>query len=211
MLLLKETGLSPEALVRYIPVSNSTYRRWLKSPPHTEFPKEYEAAVAAGVYKLLNGKVLAFDSVHVNAFIKGHLPEYFQAVTSQLESSKDSYAKDCTHEDRILMVLSNLGNSDHIRKDIKRSDKKILKFSEWGNAWKSRIQLLTKILPSKQLSYAEKAVAYGALAYLLWMFDLTPDSIPLFGYVDDFGIISLSTAYYAKRFPQLAEGLELIG
>jgi uncharacterized membrane protein YkvA (DUF1232 family) len=46
-------------------------------------------------------------------------------------------------------------------------------------------------------------VAYGALFYLILPFDLIPDSIPVFGYVDDFGILGFAVAYYARKFPEL--------
>jgi uncharacterized membrane protein YkvA (DUF1232 family) len=211
MALLNETGLSPEALVHYIPVSNSTYRRWIKTSPLEEFPKEYEVSVASGVYKLLNARVLSYDSSLVNAFLKNHLPEYFQAALKQLDGSSDIFPKNSSHQDKVMAVLSNLGSGAKVRTQVERSTKKIMKFSEFGSAWKQRISLLLKIIPSKEISLPEKAFSYGALFYLLWLFDLTPDTLPVFGFVDDFGVLGFAVAYYVKRFPQLAEGIELIG
>ncbi len=63
--------------------------------------------------------------------------------------------------------------------------------------------MLTHAIRSKKLSLADKLVAYGGLFYLILPFDLIPDSIPVFGYVDDFGILGFASAYYFKRFPGL--------
>jgi len=206
--LLNEAGLSPEDLAQWVSVSNSTYRRWLKAPSSDEFPQEYEASVAAGIYKLLDNKSLSYDSARVNKFVEGNMPEFFQAAVGRLNSTGDLFSENSTHQDKITAVLSNLGNSSKIRSQVDKSSKKILKFAEWGAAWKFRIKLLTKVVASKELSLVDRLVAYGALFYLILPFDLIPDSIPVFGYVDDFGILGFATAYYVKRFPQIAKSSE---
>jgi len=206
--LLDETGFYPESLAGWLSVSNSTYRRWLKAPPADEFPKEYEANVAAGVYKLLENKSLSYESVRVNKFVEGNMPEFFQAAVGRFNSSGDLFSEKSTHQDKITTVLSNLGNSSKIRHQVDGSAKKILKFKEWGSSWKYRIGLMMKVTTSKELTLVDKLVAYGALFYLILPFDLIPDSIPVFGYVDDFGILGFASAYYCKRFPKLAKGVE---
>ena len=45
--------------------------------------------------------------------------------------------------------------------------------------------------------------AYGALFYLFTPFDLVPDVMPVFGYVDDFGMLGFAVAYYGAKFPHL--------
>jgi len=206
--LLNETRLSPENLAQWLSVSNSTYRRWLKAPANDEFPKEYESNVAAGVYKLLDNKSLSYDSARVNKFVEGNMPEFFQAAVGRLNSSGELFSESSTHQDQITAVLSNLGNSGKIRSQVDKSSKKILKFSEWGAAWKYRIKLLTKVIASKEFSLVDQLVAYGALFYLILPFDLVPDSIPVFGYVDDFGILGFAAAYYCKRFPKIAKSMD---
>jgi uncharacterized membrane protein YkvA (DUF1232 family) len=49
----------------------------------------------------------------------------------------------------------------------------------------------------------EKLSAYGALFYLITVFDLIPDTIPVFGVLDDFAILGIVTAYYLRKFPDL--------
>jgi len=205
--LLNETGLSPENLAQWVSVSNSTYRRWLKAPVGDEFPKEYESNVAAGLYKLLDNKSLSYESARVNKFVEGNMPDFFQAAVGRLNSTGDLFSENSTHQDKITAVLSNLGNSSKIRSQVDKSSKKILKFAEWGSAWKYRTTLLAKVITSKELSLVDRLVAYGALFYLILPFDLIPDSIPVFGYVDDFGILGFAAAYYCKRFPKIAAGM----
>jgi uncharacterized membrane protein YkvA (DUF1232 family) len=206
--LLNETKLSPEKLAEQIAVSNSTYRRWLKEPSEKQFPREYEQNVAAGIYRLLNGKSLDYDSARVNRFLETNVPEFFQAAIGRLGVSEDAFAKDFTHQDQMVTVLSQLGSSSKIRDQVDTAATKISRFSEWGEAWKSRIRLMKKIITSKHVSSVDKLVAYGALFYLILPFDLTPDTIPVFGYVDDFGILGFAAVYYCARFPDLAKGTE---
>lgn len=206
--LLNETGLSPENLAEWVSVSSSTYRRWLKEPLSDEFPKEYESNLAAAVYKLLENKSLSYDSHRVNKFVEGHMPEFFQAAVGRLNINGDLFSENSTHQDKITAVLSNLGNSSKIRKEVEHSSKKILKFTEWGAAWKYRINLMMKVISSKDLTLVDRLVAYGALFYLILPFDLIPDSIPVFGYVDDFGILGFAAAYYASRFPKIAASVK---
>jgi len=206
--LLDETGFSPENLAQWLSVSASTYRRWLKAPPGDLFPEEYRSNVAAGVYKLMEAKALSYDSPRVNKFMEQHVPEFFQAAIGRLKSTEDLFSEGSTHQDKITAVLSNLGNSSAVRKKVDKSSKSILKFAEWGAAWKYRIRLLVSVVQSKELTLVDRLVAYGALFYLILPFDLIPDSIPVFGYVDDFGILGFAAMYYAKRFPKLESGAQ---
>lgn len=197
--LLNETGLSPEVLAPYISVSNSTYRRWIKTPSSEDLPKEYDSNVAMGIYKLLSENLLSYDSKLVNEFLEGNLPDYFQSAIGRIDNSEGLFAKNSTHQDKITAVLSNLGSSIKIREQVDKSSKKILKFAEWGAAWKERIKLLIDVTKSKDIVLIDRLVAYGALFYLILPFDLIPDAIPVFGYVDDFGILGFAAAYYTKK------------
>ena len=201
--LLNETNFSPEKITEYISISNSTYRRWLKSDPKSKIPEEYEQNVADGIYKLLIDGFLSYDSTLVNNFLNNHLPKFFQASIGQLNYSEDLFSKDANHQDKIIAILAHLGNSSKVRDRIDNSGDKIKKFLKWGNVWKSNIQFLLDIIKLKSISSLDKLVAYGSLFYLILPFDLIPDQIAVFGYVDDFGIIGFATEYYRKKTPKL--------
>jgi uncharacterized membrane protein YkvA (DUF1232 family) len=202
--ILNETKLSPEKLSSRLGISNLTYRRWLKRAPQDEIPKEYERTIAGGIYQLMSEGCLSSDSKTVTVFIEQNLPEFFNAAVGQFHVSAETFSEKSTHQDKITSVLLQIGNNSKARQRVDSSTKKIDKFTAWGGAWKERISILTKTIRSKKLSSVDKLVAYGALFYLVLPFDLVPDSIPIFGFVDDFGILGFAVAYYVKKYPELS-------
>ncbi|HEU0118673.1 MAG TPA: YkvA family protein [Alphaproteobacteria bacterium] len=201
--MLAETGLSPERLSDRLGISNLTYRRWLKKPPSQHIPKKYERDIAGGVYQLLSEGQLSHDSKTVGHFLEHNLPEFFQAALGQFRISEELFAEKSSHQDKITSVLLHIGNNVKARERVKASAGRIQKFSEWGAAWKDRITILTKTIQSKQLAAIDKFIAYGALFYLVLPFDMVPDTIPVFGYIDDFGVLGFAVAYYLKKYPDI--------
>jgi uncharacterized membrane protein YkvA (DUF1232 family) len=207
--LFAESGLSPEKLSTRLGISNLTYRRWLKRNPADEVPKEYRRNIAGGVYQLLSENKLNHDSPQVGKFLENNLPEFFEAVVGQFNLSPDLMeSRLMTHQDKVTTALLHIGNSDKVRKRVEAAFTVIRKFAAWGDSWKERITLLTRAVRSKELSLADKLIAYGALFYLILPIDLIPDSIPIFGYIDDFGILGFAAAYYFKKHPGLSDSPE---
>jgi uncharacterized membrane protein YkvA (DUF1232 family) len=203
--ILNETGLSPEKLSARLGISNLTYRRWLKRPPHDDVPQGYERTLAGGIYQLLSEGKLSHDSKTVSHFLEKNMPEFFGAVMGQFHMPPDLLTnRSFNHQDKITMILSHIGKNTRIRRRVDASSSAIRKFTSWGDEWKNRVTLLTKAIRSKQLTLVDKLVAYGALFYLILPFDLIPDSIPVFGFVDDFGILGFAAAYYIQKFPELS-------
>ena len=201
--ILNETGLSPEDLSSWLGISNMTYRRWLKLPARERLPREYERNVIGGIYQLLSEKKLRHESKNVQNFLSGHTPEFFQAALSGFSMGANVNIANKSHQDQVNQVLSCIGGGQTVQEEVRGAAKKISGFSKFGAEWKERISALTKVISNKQLSVMDKAVAFGALFYLITPFDLIPDTIPVFGYVDDFGIISLGAAFYLKKYPGL--------
>lgn len=200
--ILNETGLSPERLAEPLGVSNLTYRRWLKRPPREDIPKEYERNIAGGIYQLLSEGKLKHDSKTVSDFLEHNMPEFFGAAVGQFQMPTDLLSnRSINHQDKITTALSHIGNNAGIRHRVDVSSIAIRKFTSWGSEWKNRVTLMTKVIRSKKLSLVDKLIAYGALFYLILPFDLIPDSIPVFGYVDDFGILGFAAAYYLNKYP----------
>jgi uncharacterized membrane protein YkvA (DUF1232 family) len=73
-----------------------------------------------------------------------------------------------------------------------------------GREWKKRITTLWKVVRSNKLTHFDKLVAYGALFYLLTPIDFIPDHIPVFGLMDDYLVLGIAVAYYAKNFKEIA-------
>lgn len=201
--LLDESGLLPEALGEYIGVSGSTYRRWMKAAPGAQLPDEYMPGVGAGIYRLLQEGKLNADSPRVNAFLEKNLPEYFSAVVGLLGGSDDLFAEESPHEEKVVTALTSLGRSARIREKVGSSGEFLHKAKGWGAVWKQRITILTKTIGLSEISLVDKLAAYGALFYLFTPFDLVPDAVPVFGYVDDFGMLGFAVSYYATKFPDI--------
>ena len=200
---LDETGLSPEQLAGRLRISNLTYRRWLKRPPTEEVPKDYARNIAGGLYQLLTEGHLSHDSKLLGKILEHNLPEFFAAAIGQFHTASDLFDQGSAHQDKITSVLLQIGNNSAARRRVEANASKIQAFTAWGNAWKGRVLLLSKAIKSKRLGTVDKLVAYGALFYLILPFDLIPDTIPVFGYIDDFGILGFAVAYYSKHFPEL--------
>jgi hypothetical protein len=198
--LLNETGLSPEGVAKRLDVSNATYRRWLKRPGVEEVPKEYERNIAGGIYLLLSEGKLSHESKNVAAFLSTHVPEFFQAAISRFRLG-DATAESAPQQEQVHHALSHIGMPAAVQKEVSDSLPAISAFSDFGADWKERVSTLLKVIKSRQLTTMDKWLAFGALFYLITLVDLIPDMIPVFGYVDDFGILSLAAAYYLKKFP----------
>jgi uncharacterized membrane protein YkvA (DUF1232 family) len=196
--LLSESGLSPEGVAERLCISNSTYRRWFKASARDTLPETYHANVAGAVYKLLEERLLSYDSERVNNFLNNNVPGFFQAAISGLRVTPDALCEEVPHQDKITGVLAHLGSSVDIRKQVDNSSLAIQAFENLGEAWKQCVKPLTKIIKNKQITLVDKLVAYGALFYLIFPFDLVPDLLPAFGYVDDFGILGFAAAFYAR-------------
>ena len=201
--LLNETGMLPEDLSHYIGVSGSTYRRWLKAPPNGQLPDEYLPSIGAGIYRLLGEGKLSHDSPRVSAFLEKNLPGYFSAVLGSMSISDDLFSENSPQEEKIITALSSLGQSARIRDKVGAADEFLQRAKDWGASWKQRITFLLRTVALPELSLVDKLAAYGALFYFFTPFDLIPDAMPVFGYVDDFGILGFAVAYYGNKFPDM--------
>jgi uncharacterized membrane protein YkvA (DUF1232 family) len=84
---------------------------------------------------------------------------------------------------------------------VRHGGKLLARFRRLGREWAARINTLRRVVSARDLTRVEKLAAYGALFYLLTVFDLIPDTIPVFGLLDDFSILGIVAAYYVQKFP----------
>lgn len=201
--LIDEAKLSPEKAAELLGVSGMTLRRWREAPPAGRLPKIYERAVEVAVQQLVVDGYLD-PSSPLTQSIMSHSSELSFQATLKSMGFADSILKEKGNADDALMLgLSQIGSVPSRIKGVDDNVKKISAFSKMGEEWKRRIGGLLKVVQSKNLTQLDKLVAYGALFYLLTPFDLIPDTIPVFGYLDDFAILGLAMAYYLKRYPVL--------
>lgn len=208
--IMDETGLSAEKIAACLHVSNMTYRRWRKRSPEEEIPKEYARNIAGGIYQLVAEDKLHPDSREVGSFLKSHLPEFFQAAIGRFKVSEALFDAHSPQQENITSLLSHIGNNANVREQVDAAALDMQRFARLGADWKQRITLLSKAIRSRKITAIDKLAAYGSLFYLIIPFDLIPDSIPVFGMVDDFGILGFACAFYCQRFPALFVHKEMV-
>lgn len=201
--ILQETKLSPEELAPKLGVSNMTLRRWKSESGTKALPKGYERTVREGLYQLLAEGYLDHESPRVKAFFEAAEPMFFQAAMRSFGIPKEFASLASNQEDQVTLGLSHIGGKAEKQKavDDQIKTKRLERFKKFGEEWKRRITGLVRVVRSSELSTLDKLVAYGALFYLITPFDLIPDSIPIFGYVDDYAILGFAMVYYARKFP----------
>jgi len=201
--LLEDTDMSPEQLAKRLGISGMTVRRWGEKDPREELPLLYEKALQAVVRQLVAEGQLRLDSSVVKAItVEGaNLP--IVSADNSLGITQDMLQQAENNPKALMESLSELGANDAKQAEVNQHKKKILSFKKMGKEWTQRISSLLKVLDSDKLHNFDKLVAYGALFYLLCPFDLIPDYIPVFGYMDDFIVLGFAMAYYLKRFPSL--------
>jgi uncharacterized membrane protein YkvA (DUF1232 family) len=200
LVLMDESGLSPEALAARMGVSNMTVRRWMAQPAKKSLPEIYGKAAEDCVYQLMvEGRLGAGSRSALWAVQRSsHLP--FHASLSRLGLSPDMKAVIPGQDDRFMAVLSQIGSNTAHRDEVDSAKEQVRGFKRLGAKWSGLIGVMQDALRSKKVSPVDKLAAYGALFYLVCPFDLIPDSIPVFGLMDDYAVLTLAAAYLLKKY-----------
>ncbi|MFO1518160.1 MAG: DUF1232 domain-containing protein [bacterium] len=200
--LLEEARLSHEQLGARLGLSGMTLRRWQEEDREKPLPRLYELALRDTVHQLLVDGKLSPASPLVQKVFEETTDLTFQAALKNLGFSGDFFKSAETKPENLMTGLAQIATDEKKKEEVDRNEKKILSFKKMGKEWKERISVLLKVIKSKKLTSFDKLVAYGALIYLITVFDLVPDTIPFFGLLDDFGIMGLVVAYYLNRYPK---------
>jgi uncharacterized membrane protein YkvA (DUF1232 family) len=201
--ILQEAQLSPEQLAKRMGISGMTVRRWEDKDPHEELPLLYQKALQDVVSQLVAESHLRLDSAVVKAVAVEGTGLTVVSADNSLGITRTMLHVAERNPKALMERLSMLGAQEAKKSEVDRHKKKILSFKKMGQEWSARITSLMKVLNSDELHTFDKMVAYGALFYLLCPFDLIPDYIPVFGYMDDFIVLGFAAAYYFKRFPKI--------
>lgn len=200
---MKEAGTSPEQFGQRIELSGMTLRRLLKKPDDTVLPESYEPLVRQGVYSLILDGRIKPDSQVAQEVIRDSPNLSFAAAIHGLGFRQASMEQGQSHPEKVLIGLSEIGASPQHQSQVQRNTKQISRFRKLGKEWSRRVTTLGAVIKSRKLTQMEKLSAYGALFYLITVFDLIPDTIPVFGVLDDFAVLGIVAAYYIKKFPDL--------
>jgi len=201
---IEETGLSPEELAPIWDVSNMTLRRWKTRPKNSSVAKSLEPAIREGIYKLLIQGRLKATSPNVEKLLEGSHSSSFEACIKSMGVDDALLAGgNAENEESLALLLAKIGHGKEYREQVDKKEDEISKFKSFGKTWSANLTTLMGVVRSPKLTLLDKVVAYGALFYLIYPFDLIPDSIPVIGYLDDFAMIAVAVAYYLKRYPHL--------
>lgn len=201
---IEETELTPEELAPYFGVGNVTLRRWKSLSKSKEIPKVYRQAIVEGIYQLVIEEKIEARSPAIQNLLHLVPSSSFEAVMKGMGGNdifQSHPGKD--YSENMVLILSKIGINEKNRKEVDANVAKIRGFQKLGREWRKRIITLAEVIRSPKLNFVDKFVAYGALFYLIFPFDLIPDNIPVVGLLDDYAILGLATAYYIKRFPKL--------
>ncbi len=90
-------------------------------------------------------------------------------------------------------------------KDVEKLDKtlSLMKRGPVAKNW-SKVETLWRVVKDPRAAWPEKAVAIGALAYLITPLDAVPDVIPIAGFSDDLAIIVAAITVLAAKAREYA-------
>jgi len=198
--LLEATDCSPEEMGRMIGVSGMTLRRWLKKPTPEPVASVYVPAIRDACYRMIAENRLNSSLPLVQEILAEAPSSEYEAALQNLGLPHGVKIDPTVSHDQILTSLLLIGSYTEKRTRVDEDSKKVFSFKSMGEDWSERITVLWKVVRSKNLASPDKVVAYGALFYLLTPIDFIPDHIPVFGLLDDFGVLGIAAAYYTKKF-----------
>ena len=197
--LLEECKMSAEELGARIGISGMTVRRWTEKPNSEPLPEIYQAAIREAVFKLVIEGHLDSNSTLAQSVFSAPGSLSHQAALTALGFPLDLQDDFTNQDDKIMIGLSHIGSLESRRQRVEEDKKKLPVYKKISKEWSKRITILADIIASKNLTTVDKFPAYGALFYLFWTFDLIPDTIPVFGLMDDYAILGIAAAYYIRR------------
>lgn len=200
--------LSPEQLGKRLGISGMTLRRWKAHPPSGDLPMIYEKALIGVIHELVGEGKLPMTHPAVQAVMTPNQWDPMATAVSALGIEPATLKGGAANEKRLMENLSQIGLKVANKAEVDRNKTRILSFKKMGSDWARRVTSLWKVVTSAELNTVDKLVAYGALFYLICPFDLIPDWIPVFGYMDDYIVLGFAVAYYVKRFPRLFESVQ---
>ncbi|MEK2644882.1 DUF1232 domain-containing protein [Bdellovibrio sp. BCCA] len=196
--LLKETKLSPERLAEYLQISNMTVRRWGKNPGTFQIPAQYEANLYAGILSLSKDGLLSKDHPLVIEAFEFLQTTYIQNSFHRMNVTPDQLGKDSSMDEGIVDLCLNLGQQSDNLDFVNQHSGEIKSFEKKNPNIYKMAQKLWQVVRSDEMQRAQKYIAFGALFYLFFPFDLIPDGLPALGFMDDFGILTVAYNYYVR-------------
>jgi uncharacterized membrane protein YkvA (DUF1232 family) len=201
--LLDRAKLSPEKAARELGVSGMTLRRWRGKASDAKLPELYRRAAEPLVRRLVAEGLVHPEDPDAAAVFARSGGDPFQKTLLAVGITPEVLAEPDAKSGTVVMGLARIGADENRQTQVKASERMFERFRKMSAEWKRRLDDLALVLRSESVPTLDKLVAFGALFYLIAPFDLIPDAIPLFGYVDDFIILGIAALYFRTRFPKL--------
>jgi len=199
---LDKIGLSPEKAAAELGVSGMTVRRWREKPESEELPEIYRRACRPLLERLIGEGRLSHEDPDVAAALAPS-DDGFLKVLREVGITHEALAAPDKHGETVAKGLAAIGRDENRQRQVAESGKLIARVRAMGQKWKDVIDDMKLALKSDEITALDKLVAVGALFYLIMPFDLIPDAIPVFGYMDDFIVLTIAALYLRKRYPRL--------
>lgn len=191
--ILEESKTSPEELSRYFRISNMTLRRMLSKSDKTVISAEYHANFREGVLALIRDQKIEPQSKSAQNFMLDSSQRFTEPIFSILGLPVSTKEVPIVGEAQVKETLITIGSSPQRQKQVTESIKDIMTFSKQHKTFASSIQSLLAAISLKAEASPHKAIAFGALFYLLMPMDFAPDYIPAFGLMDDLGVVTIAS------------------
>lgn len=206
--MIKDAGLSGEEAARRLGISHMTLHRWRARPGHRRVDPIYERSFETSAYEWISEGLLPVTAPTARALFARPGTQAFTAALRNLGLTTDSLAGPAGDTGVMVEALTRIGQSAEVRGEVDGNLDHLAEYGKQGEDWRDRLRAMLAVVRSGHLSLTDKLVAYGSLFYLLTPFDLIPDLVPGFGLLDDFAVLGLATAFYARRFPSLIQSTE---
>jgi uncharacterized membrane protein YkvA (DUF1232 family) len=160
---MKRTHSSAEVISRKIPLSNMTIRRLLQLSDTKPIPEKYQLHIAS---------LLQAESA---------------TATTTAQTAAQTFVSGTDMITQLIHDGKSAADSEKIKIDLEKKVKK----ESLPETILSSIKTLKDYAFSKASS-RKKWIALGALIYFINPFDLIPDALPIVGYLDDIGVMTLA-------------------
>lgn len=207
--LIRKADLSPEQFASYLGISGMTIRRWQAQDPQAVVPELYQMALVKTVEKLVMDGFLDVHDEEVKPFLKDHHSENLRLNLQTLGLDLDELKKlENPSGQNLEETLRKIGASEKRQEQVLGHLDYIRKLTGLHESMKESVKTLLGVIGKKNIAVSAKMVAFGALFYLIAPLDLIPDSVPVFGFVDDVAILNLAAMYYAAGMAKILSGGE---
>lgn len=194
-----ESGMTAEQMGEVVGMSGMTLRRWYLQKPATKVAPIYAQAIVSAIFKMIeNGRLNPSGKSAVMARKMTDVSPQ-RASLLMMESTPLADGKGRNFEENIVGFLSRIGQRPEREAHVSKNKKRLGKLEAMGRTFAEKISSLSKIGFSLKATMFDRSVAIGALFYLLQAFDLIPDIVPVFGFIDDFGVLMVASSYLNRK------------